>query len=467
MWIIYTKITMNNIFNAKLIFSLFFLLVILIAALLYRSTIKEYFVSQIAKSYDTNEFKTIVLDKMDNYDIEIAIPSGQYLYNTTQGNWGFSTDETNDGVVFGVYRDGYTADGSIFKGKTGKRFKYMLEQGPYLIRYEVRKNNDTDEHDVSIFVDDKLIKIAEGEGVTSDKIKVIGTNYHNYNDEAKKDERGRRPVDYLKFVPKDVNGKSREGFTDNSSSQPNTNTNEKTTSDVNYTAESKKSNHIANTEINEGEFISKMCRDEGIFCSKIQDININLHTGKIHYIGDDEDAIGKSKNDKKHMSEQEKSQYLKQLFDAVDQDKDGMILKKEASILMDHLEIDKEVYDSVLNNMSPAGMDFKTFSSLVGQPIKRILKLVYEDNGKQGLKLMYKLMGYDFVDNDTNQKTKEQIEAEKEAEKAAKIKKMYPETDYDKSQPSKTRYRADYKPEHPRPDKGVQFYDSIWDFSKK
>ena len=304
---------MNNIFNAKLIFSLFFLLVILIAALLYRSTIKEYFVSQIAKSYDTNEFKTIVLDKMDNYDIELAIPSGQYLYNTTQGNWGFSTDETNDGVVFGVYRDGYTADGSIFKGKTGKRFKYMLEQGPYLIRYEVRKNNDTDEHDVSIFVDDKLIKIAEGEGITSDKIKVIGTNYHNYNNEAKKDERGRRPVDYLKFVPKDVNGKSREGFTDNSSAQPNTNTNtnEKTTSDVNYTAESKKSNHIANTEINEGEFISKMCRDEGLFCSKIQDININLHTGKIHYIGDDEDATGNSKNGKKHMSEQEKSKFLR------------------------------------------------------------------------------------------------------------------------------------------------------------
>lgn len=226
---------MNNIFNAKLIFSLFFLLVILIAALLYRSTIKEYFVSQIAKSYDTNEFKTIVLDKMDNYDIELAIPSGQYLYNTTQGNWGFSTDETNDGVVFGVYRDGYTADGSIFKGKTGKRFKYMLEQGPYLIRYEVRKNNDTDEHDVSIFVDDKLIKIAEGEGITSDKIKVIGTNYHNYNNEAKKDERGRRPVDYLKFVPKDVNGKSREGFTDNSSAQPNTNTNTNTNAYVHDT----------------------------------------------------------------------------------------------------------------------------------------------------------------------------------------------------------------------------------------
>src|SRR6056300_1022945 len=282
----------------------------------YKTRRFELFVSQISKSYDSNKFKQIVLDKMDNYDIELAIPSGQYLYNTVQGNWGFSTDETNDGVVFGVYRDGYTADGSIFKGKSGKRCKYMLEQGPYVIRYEVRKNNDTDEHDVSIFVDDKLIKIAEGEGISSDIIKVIGTNYHNYNNEAKKDERGRRPVDYLKFVPKDVNGKSREGFTDNSSAQPNTNTNtntnEKTTSDVNYTAESKKSNHIANTEINEGEFISKMCRDEGLFCSKIQDININLHTGKIHYIGDDEDATGNSKNGKKHMSEQEKSQYLKQ-----------------------------------------------------------------------------------------------------------------------------------------------------------
>ena len=136
------------------------LFIVIVIALLYKTQKSEPFVSQISKSYDSNEFKPIVLDKMDNYDIELAIPSGQYLYNTTQGNWGFSTDETNNGVVFGVYRDGYTSDGSIFKGKSGKRYKYMLEQGPYVIKYEVRKNEG--KHDVSIFVDDKLVGFAKG-----------------------------------------------------------------------------------------------------------------------------------------------------------------------------------------------------------------------------------------------------------------------------------------------------------------
>ena len=439
----------------KLIITLFFLLITIIIAVFYRKNIKEYFVSQITKSYDSNEFKTIVLDKIDNYDIELAIPSGQYLYNTTQGNWGFSTDETNDGVVFGVYRDGYTADGSIFKGKTGQRVKYMLEQGPYVIRYEVRKNNDTNDHDVSIFVDDKLIKLAEGEGISSDKITVIGTNYHNYNDEAKKDKRGRRPVDYVKFSPKDVSGTSREGFDTNQSTQSNN----KSSHDVNYTAESMKSNNVSNTDIKEGEFITKMCRDEGIFCNKIQDININLHTGKIHYGSEKDEDSSKDSN---YLSEQDKTQYLKQLFKAADQDNDGMILKEEAKRLMDDLQIDKEVYDNVLNNMSPAGMDFRSFASLVGEPIKRVLKIVYQDNGKPGLKLMYKLLGYEF--SDSADKDTQQL---KEEEKMTKIKKKYPETDYDKSQPSKTRYRSDYKPEHPRPEKGVQFYDSIWNFSKK
>ena len=49
----------------------------------------------------------------------------------------------------------------------------------------------------------------------------------------------------------------------------------------------------------------------------------------------------------------------------------------------------------------------------------------------------------------------------------AQLKKMYPEADYDKSQPSKTRYRSDYKPEHPRNPDAVHFYDSIWDFNKQ
>ena len=161
-----------------------------------------------------------------------------------------------------------------------------------------------------------------------------------------------------------------------------------------------------------------MCKDEGLFCNKIQDVNINLNTGKIHYGLNDEE-----KQENKHLTDQQNDQYLKQLFDAVDQDKDGMILKKEATILMDQLQIDKEVYDNVLNNMSPAGMDFKTFSSIVGEPIKRILKVVYQDNGKQGLKLLYKLMGYDFTDLESKKQRELEEQEKKKEEKKGNVKK--------------------------------------------
>ena len=40
------------------------------------------------------------------------------------------------------------------------------------------------------------------------------------------------------------------------------------------------------------------------------------------------------------------------------------------------------------------------------------------------------------------------------------------EAEYDKTQPSKTRYRSDYKPENPRDPDGVHFYDSMWTFNK-
>ena len=443
----------------KLIVTVFFLLIVVIVALLFKTNITELFVSQISKSYDSNEFKPIVLDKIDNYDIELAIPSGQYLYNTTQGNWGFSTDETNDGVVFGVYRDGYTADGSIFKGVSGKRYKYMLEQGPYVIKYEVRKKDD--KHDVTIYVNDKLIKLAKGEGVSADKIKVIGTNYHNYNTEAKKDERGRRPVDYLKFTPKDVNGKSVEGF-ENQEQQDNTENQTTKQTDVTYSPEVKKNSNVGNSLINEVEFVSKLCNEEGLFCNKIQDFNINMQTGKIYYGMDEQDKNEKHKV-KTIVSDKDNDLNLRHLFDTADQDKDGMLLESELKHLMNNLQLDKEVYDNVLKTVTPAGMDYKTFSSLVGSPIKQILKVVYEDNGRQGLKMMYKLMGYEYIDDKRQEQEKKRIENEK---RRARLKKMYPETDYDKSQPSKTRYRTDYKPEHPRPEHGVQFYDSIWDFDK-
>ena len=48
----------------------------------------------------------------------------------------------------------------------------------------------------------------------------------------------------------------------------------------------------------------------------------------------------------------------------------------------------------------------------------------------------------------------------------ALLKKRYPESEYDKSNPSKTRYRSDYKPENPRDPDGVHFYDSMWTFNK-
>tara|TARA_B100001094_G_C18192884_1_gene808519 strand:- start:5198 stop:6508 length:1311 start_codon:yes stop_codon:yes gene_type:complete len=435
----------------KIILTCILLLIIIIISLLYKTHIVELFVSQISKSYDSNKFQPIVLDKMDNYDIELAIPSGQYLYNTIQGNWGFSTDETNNGVVFGVYRDGYTSDGSVFKGKSGKRYKYMLEQGPYVIKYEVRKNNGT--HDVSIFVDNKLIKLAKNEGISSDKIKVIGTNYHNYNNEAKKDERGRRPVDYIKFIPKDVNTKSIEGMEQRETTQPS----------VNYSPEVKKTNNISNSLINEAEFITKLCKDEGIFCNKIQDFNVNLQTGKIYY-GMSEEDKNKQHQLKNTISDQENDLNLKHLFDTADQNKDGLILESELKMLMTNLEINKETYDTVMKQITPAGMDYKTFSSLIGSPVKSILKVVYEDNGKQGLKMMYKLMGYEYVENKQQQQQKKEIEKKK---RQALLKKRYPEPEYDKSNPSKTRYRRDYKPEHPRPINGVHFYDSIWDFNNK
>ena len=430
------------------------LFIVIVIALLYKTQKSEPFVSQISKSYDSNEFKPIVLDKMDNYDIELAIPSGQYLYNTTQGNWGFSTDETNNGVVFGVYRDGYTSDGSIFKGKSGKRYKYMLEQGPYVIKYEVRKNEG--KHDVSIFVDDKLVGFAKGDGVSADKIKVIGTNYHNYNNEAKKDERGRRPVDYLKFIPKDVNGKSVEGMA-NRQEQPQQ---QQQQTDVNFSPEVKKNNNISSSSINEVEFTTKMCREEGLFCNKIQNFNINLQTGRIYYSIDEQQKKG---NVKLVVTEQENDANLKHLFNTADQNKDGMIMKTELKELMDNLQINKDLYDNAMKTITPAGMDYKTFSSLLGQPIKNILKIVYQENGIIGLKMMYKLMGYEY-----NEKSLEDAKKEMEKKKRqAQLKKMYPEADYDKSQPSKTRYRSDYKPEHPRDPCGVHFYDSIWDFNKQ
>ena len=169
----------------------------------------DTFVANREKIFNDNKFQQIVLPKMDDYDVELAIPPGQLLHSTVQGNWGFATDANGEGVAMGVYRDGYSADGSIFKGKSGKRYKRMLEQGPYVIKYEFRKGEEG--HDVKIFINEKMVHNLQNEGVSSDKLKVLGTNYANYNDLTTTKARGRRKLDYIKFIPKQAN--TQENFT--------------------------------------------------------------------------------------------------------------------------------------------------------------------------------------------------------------------------------------------------------------
>jgi len=167
----------------------------------------EGFVAHRQKIFESNKFQQITLPNLKSYDIELAIPAGQTLHSTVQGNWGISTDANNEGMTIGVFRDGYSADGSIFKGKHGKLYKRMLEQGPYVLKYEIR-----DGKNVKIYVNNKLIHDLKNEAVPSGKLKVIGTNYHNYNKIPEEPtDRGRREIDYIKFIPKEMN-KTKEGF---------------------------------------------------------------------------------------------------------------------------------------------------------------------------------------------------------------------------------------------------------------
>ena len=163
--------------------------------------VKEGFIAERMKTFESNEFKEIILPDLDDYDLEVAIPINQKLNATVQGNWGFNQDENGQGFSTGVYRDGYTADGTIFKGITDKKYKYMLDRGPYVLRYEIRKN-DSNRHDVRIFINDKEVVFAENEGITSGKIKFIGTNETLLNKETDSTAEGRREIDYLKFIPK-------------------------------------------------------------------------------------------------------------------------------------------------------------------------------------------------------------------------------------------------------------------------
>ena len=213
----------QNIFNQTIHYAMKFwkvLSIILIVWVFYHflvdgeimvrtGKLPETFVSEKEKIFNSNKFALVTLPNLDNYDVELSIPSGQLLHNTVQGNWGLATDANNSGMTLGVYRDGYSADGSIFKGKSGKLYKRMLEQGPYVIKYSIRKGKKG--HDVKVYVNEKLIHNIQNEGVPSGDLKVIGTNYANYNDETTGTERGRRKIDYIKFIPMEASKK--EGFT--------------------------------------------------------------------------------------------------------------------------------------------------------------------------------------------------------------------------------------------------------------
>lgn len=176
-------IDVNNYFNPK------------------KGSVMEEFINVRMRTFEDNIFKQIILPNVDDYDLEIAIPVNQKLNATVQGNWGFNQDENGQGFSTGVYRDGYTADGSIFKGISEKRFKYMLDQGPYVIRYEVRKNKDN-KYDVGIFINNKKSAFVENEGIPSGLIKYIGTNETLLNKKTDSTGEGRREIDYLKFIPK-------------------------------------------------------------------------------------------------------------------------------------------------------------------------------------------------------------------------------------------------------------------------
>ena len=161
----------------------------------------EAFINVRMRKFENNEFKKIILPNVDDYDLEIAIPVDQNLNATVQGNWGFNVDENGEGFSTGVYRDGYSADGCLFKGKSDKRYKYMFDRGPYVLLYKIRKNKKG-KYDVRIFINNNEIMFIEDEGVPSGELKFIGTNETTLNKKTDSTAEGRRDVDYLKFIPK-------------------------------------------------------------------------------------------------------------------------------------------------------------------------------------------------------------------------------------------------------------------------
>ena len=139
-----------KIFSILLVVWVFYHFLVDGEILLRTGEMPETFVTHKEKIFNSNKFSLVTLPNLDNYDVELSIPSGQLLHNTVQGNWGLATDANNSGMTFGVYRDGYSADGSIFKGKSGKSYKRMLEQGPYVLKYSIRKGKKG--HDVKVYI---------------------------------------------------------------------------------------------------------------------------------------------------------------------------------------------------------------------------------------------------------------------------------------------------------------------------
>ena len=63
-----------------------------------------------------------------------------------------------------------------------------------------------------LYINEKLVHDLKDEGVPSNELKVIGTNYADFNKLAEDTSRGRRKIDYIKFIPREKPKPEKEGF---------------------------------------------------------------------------------------------------------------------------------------------------------------------------------------------------------------------------------------------------------------
>ena len=64
------------------------------------------------------------------------------------------------------------------------------------------QNGPSKYQDIKVFVNNKEVLYVKNEGVSSGKLKFIGTNETILNKKTDSSAEGRRPLDYLKFIPK-------------------------------------------------------------------------------------------------------------------------------------------------------------------------------------------------------------------------------------------------------------------------